>query len=65
MSTGKEFSYTDWKPSQPDNQGGNGAEEQCVHIIGETEHYPKWNDAACDKAYSVLCEATYQVFANL
>ena len=52
---GSEFSFENWKPGQPNNQGGN---EDCVEFDsdpGQSWHN-QWNDSPCSNKRNYVCK---------
>ncbi|RWS20085.1 hypothetical protein B4U80_00267 [Leptotrombidium deliense] len=50
---GKPFSYSNWAPGQPDNEGGN---EKCVEFWNGGTSYGLWNDLPCDFSRYTVCK---------
>lgn len=50
--TGETFVYTNWKPGNPDNQGGN---EDYLHFL----QGPMWNDIAPNGAWNTIPLGAY------
>ncbi|KAJ8309065.1 hypothetical protein KUTeg_013939 [Tegillarca granosa] len=52
--TGKNISYTNWYPGQPNNSDGN---ENCLVLTAVYKgQYGKWFDAHCDDLLYYICE---------
>ncbi len=52
--------YTNWLSGQPNNNGDNGAPENCVGVLRLTPPQPggKWNDLACSvQVLRAVCES--------
>ncbi len=50
-STGKQVAFTRWAPGEPNNAGGD---ENCGELYA---HSAGWNDLACARRLSYLCES--------
>lgn len=52
-ATGVSFNetYTNWGPTEPNNEGGN---EHCIDLYSNINY--KWNDHSCVKERYFICE---------
>ncbi|XP_033746963.1 lactose-binding lectin l-2-like [Pecten maximus] len=48
VSDNSTLTYTDWRPGEPNDVGGN---EDCVHLKSDG-----WNDGRCSIAFAFICE---------
>ncbi|XP_063404339.1 perlucin-like [Mytilus trossulus] len=53
-STGKQLSYTNWYPTEPNNQNGK---ENCLEI--KSHRANGWNDIDCSHELNFICEMEY------
>jgi hypothetical protein len=51
VSSGSNFTYSNWSPGFPDDYRGN---EDCLHLLKRT-HF-EWNDEKCDHRMGFICE---------
>ena len=49
--TGSDFTYTNWRPSEPSNSGND---ENCL----EMDQNGQWNDRPCHYVQKYVCEKT-------
>lgn len=50
-STGKQLSYTNWYPNEPNSAHGN---EDCLEI--KNHQFNGWNDINCSYEFNFICE---------
>ncbi|VDI56495.1 Hypothetical predicted protein [Mytilus galloprovincialis] len=59
-STGKQLSYTNWYPTEPNNQNGK---ENCLEI--KSHRANGWNDIDCSHELNFICEMEYPASGNI
>ncbi|CAC5388321.1 MRC [Mytilus coruscus] len=52
VTSGKNFTYTDWHPGEPNDLNHD---EDCLHLYGP--HGYQWNDFRCSALQNYICEA--------
>ncbi|VDI69867.1 Hypothetical predicted protein [Mytilus galloprovincialis] len=59
-STGKQLSYTNWYPNEPNSAGGN---EDCLEI--KDVNVNGWNDNNCSLEFNFICEMEFPASGNI
>ncbi|XP_063420641.1 perlucin-like protein [Mytilus trossulus] len=60
VTSGKNFTYTDWHPGEPNNLHHD---EDCLHLFGSQGY--QWNDFQCDVLQNYICEAGFKIAGPL
>ncbi|VDH97795.1 C-type lectin superfamily 17 member A [Mytilus galloprovincialis] len=54
MTSGKDFTYTDWSPNEPNDLNHN---EDCLHLFQARSQH--WNDIDCALKQNYICETRF------
>ena len=55
---GTPWSYMNWAPDRPNNEGAGGMQEYCLEMNRDQDQIGEWNDVVCHDSYatSYICQ---------
>ena len=55
---GTQWSYMNWAPDRPNNEGAGGMQEYCLEMNRDQDQIGEWNDVVCHDSYatSYICQ---------
>lgn len=67
MGSGRNVTFTNWAPGQPDNLFYSNEQEDCINIFGTDRGGvgSKWNDHLCSTQLNFICEQEPSVKEDL